>query len=131
MLSRLVDPVARTTSRRFPERAIGGHGEGLRLQHHNEFTDDESENCFAACRFGTPGAGKPGIMGYQVTEVQKCLSGFDYPGSADDLAQHAQQNGADDELVQTLRGLGKDSFDGPNAVMKALGDENALGGSTS
>lgn len=70
-------------------------------------------------------------MGYQVTEVQKCLAGFDYPGSADDLADHASRNGADDDLVQTLRNLKKDSFDGPNAVMKALGDEDALGGSTS
>ncbi|WP_245233976.1 DUF2795 domain-containing protein [Mycobacterium sp. PS03-16] len=66
-----------------------------------------------------------------MTEVQKCLAGFDYPGSADDLAEHASRNGADDELVQTLRGLKKDSFDGPSAVMKALGDEDALGGSTS
>jgi Protein of unknown function (DUF2795) len=70
-------------------------------------------------------------MGYQVTEVQKCLSGFDYPGSADDLAQHAQQHGAGDDLVQTLRGLKKDSFDGPSAVMQALGDEDALGGNNS
>lgn len=69
-------------------------------------------------------------MGFQVTEVQKCLSGFDYPGSADDLAEHAQKQGAGEELVQTLRGLKKDSFDGPNAVMAALGDQNALGGSS-
>jgi hypothetical protein len=70
-------------------------------------------------------------MGYQVTEVQKALKGFDYPGSKDDLAKHAESNGADSGLVDTLRGLKKDSFDGPNAVMSALGDENVLGGSTS
>jgi hypothetical protein len=70
-------------------------------------------------------------MGYQVTEVQKTLAGFDYPGSADDLATHAERNGADEGLVSTLRGLKKDTFDGPNAVMEALGSENALGGSTS
>ncbi|MCV7213242.1 DUF2795 domain-containing protein [Mycolicibacterium canariasense] len=69
-------------------------------------------------------------MGLQVTEVQKCLSGFDYPGSAEDLARHAEQHGAGDELVQSLKGLAKDSFDGPSAVMQALGDEGALGGST-
>lgn len=66
-------------------------------------------------------------MGYQVTEVQKSLSGFDYPGSPDDLAEHAQKNGADDSLVGTLRGLQKDSFDGPSAVMEALGAQDALG----
>jgi hypothetical protein len=70
-------------------------------------------------------------MGFQVTEVQKSLAGFDYPGSPDDLASHAEKNGADDELVQTLRGLGKDNFDGPSAVMHALGEDDALGGSTS
>ena len=70
-------------------------------------------------------------MGYQVTEVQKALKGFDYPGSKQDLASHAEKNGADSALVETLRGLDKDSFDGPNAVMSALGDENVLGGSTS
>jgi trehalose-6-phosphatase len=69
-------------------------------------------------------------MGLQVTDVQKSLSGFDYAGSAEDLAQHAEKQGADDELVQALRGLKKDSFDGPSAVMQALGDANALGGST-
>jgi hypothetical protein len=70
-------------------------------------------------------------MGYQVTEVQKALKGFDYPGSKNDLASHAESNGADSGLVEALRGLDKDSFDGPNAVMSALGDENVLGGSTS
>ena len=71
-------------------------------------------------------------MGYEVTEVQKALKGFDYPGSADDLAEHAGKNGADSGLVDTLRGLGKESFDGPNAVMKALGGdgEGVLGGSS-
>jgi hypothetical protein len=33
--------------------------------------------------------------------------------------------------VQTLRDLPKDEFDGPSAVMKALGNENVLGGSSS
>jgi trehalose-6-phosphatase len=70
-------------------------------------------------------------MGYQVTEVQKALKGFDYPGSKEDLAKHAEKNGADSDLVKTLRDLDKDSFDGPNAVMSALGDKNVLGGSSS
>jgi hypothetical protein len=68
-------------------------------------------------------------MGYQVTEVQKALSGFDYPGSAEDLAEHAKKNGADDGLVEALRNMKKDSFDGPSAVMEALGKENVLGNS--
>ncbi|OBI13488.1 hypothetical protein A5714_14735 [Mycobacterium sp. E2462] len=70
-------------------------------------------------------------MPYQVTEVQKYLSGFDYPGSPQDLAKHAEQQGADKDLVETLRGLNKGSFDGPSAVMHELGERNALGGSNS
>ena len=69
-------------------------------------------------------------MGFQVTEVQKSLKGFDYPGDPEDLAKHAEDNGADDDLVEALRGLDKDQFDGPNAVMHALGQEDELGGPT-
>ena len=54
-------------------------------------------------------------MAFQVTEVQKALKGVDYPASKDQLADHAEGNGADRELVDALRGMGKDSFDGPNA----------------
>ena len=44
-------------------------------------------------------------MGFQVTEVQKSLKGFDYHGDPEDLAKHAEDNGADDDLVEALRGL--------------------------
>ncbi len=59
-------------------------------------------------------------MALQITEVQKALKGVDYPASKDELASHAERNGADRELVEALRGMGKSSFDGPNAVMEAL-----------
>ncbi len=59
-------------------------------------------------------------MALQVTEVQKALKGVDYPASKDELASHAEGNGADRDLVEALRGMNKGSFDGPNAVMKAL-----------
>lgn len=69
-------------------------------------------------------------MGFQVTEVQKSLKEFDYPGSPEDLARHAESNGADKGLVEALRNLPKDSFDGPNAVMHSLSEADVLGGST-
>ena len=68
-------------------------------------------------------------MGFQVTEVQKALKGADYPMSRDDLVELAKSNGADDDLVSALGGMGKDSFDGPNAVMAEM--KGDLGGSTS
>jgi hypothetical protein len=59
-------------------------------------------------------------MAFQITEVQKALKGVDYPASKDQLASHAEGNGADRELVEALRSMDKNSFDGPNAVMKEL-----------
>jgi Protein of unknown function (DUF2795) len=59
-------------------------------------------------------------MAFQITEVQKALKGVNYPASKDELADHAERNGADRELVDALRGMNKASFDGPNAVMKEL-----------
>ena len=54
-------------------------------------------------------------------EVQKNLKGVSYPASKDDLVQAAERNGAGAELVDQLRSLDADRFDGPNEVMKALG----------
>jgi hypothetical protein len=48
------------------------------------------------------------------------LKGVDYPAGKQDLASHAERNGGDRELVDALRSMNKDSFDGPNAVMKEL-----------
>jgi hypothetical protein len=59
-------------------------------------------------------------MAFQITEVQKALKGVDYPASKDELASHAEGNGADRDLVEALRSMEKGSFDGPNAVMKEL-----------
>ena len=59
-------------------------------------------------------------MAFQVTDVQKALRGADYPASPQDLADTASRNGAGNDLVETLRGMKKDSFDGPSAVMQEL-----------
>jgi hypothetical protein len=59
-------------------------------------------------------------MAFQITEVQKALKGVDYPASKEELASHAEGNGADRELVNALRTMNRNSFDGPNAVMKEL-----------
>jgi hypothetical protein len=65
-------------------------------------------------------------MAFQVTEVQRVLKGADYPMDGSALAALAKKNGADDDLVGALKGLGE--ADGPNGVMKQLKGE--LGGST-
>jgi Protein of unknown function (DUF2795) len=65
-------------------------------------------------------------MAFQVTEVQRYLKGADYPMDGKALAGLAKKNGAEDDLVEALQGVGK--ADGPNEVMKQL--KGDLGGST-
>ncbi len=65
-------------------------------------------------------------MAFQVTEVQKALKGAHYPLDGGQLADLARRNGADDDLVDALRGLRE--VEGPNGVMKSL--KGDLGGST-
>ncbi|TDD33084.1 DUF2795 domain-containing protein [Actinomadura sp. KC06] len=49
-------------------------------------------------------------------EVQKCLAGMDYPASRDDLVQHAQQHGADEQMLRALRAMPDREYDGPSGV---------------
>lgn len=46
----------------------------------------------AVCPTMAPGT--PHAMAFQVTDVQKTLKGFGYPGGPDDLARHAEGNGS-------------------------------------
>jgi hypothetical protein len=55
-------------------------------------------------------------------EIQKYLKGVTYPMSKDDLIAAARNNGAPDEVIETLQKLPGDQFDGPPAVMKAYGE---------
>ncbi|MBW0097823.1 DUF2795 domain-containing protein [Pseudonocardia sp. KRD-184] len=63
-------------------------------------------------------------MSFQVTEVQKALKGADYPMDGAAMADLAESNGADKELVDALRPMRE--VDGPNGVMKEL--KGQLGG---
>lgn len=64
-------------------------------------------------------------MAWQVTDVQKALKGASYPMSGGDLADIAEGNGADDGLVEELRGISGE-VDGPDKVMHEL--KGQLGG---
>jgi hypothetical protein len=59
-------------------------------------------------------------MDFNPIDVQKALKGADYPSSGEDLAAKAQENGAPDDLVEQLRGLGGGDISGPEQVMKHL-----------
>jgi hypothetical protein len=49
-------------------------------------------------------------------QMQKFLSGVDYPASKDELVQTAERNGADDNVMSHLRNLADRTYNGPNAV---------------
>jgi hypothetical protein len=53
-------------------------------------------------------------------EVQKHLKGMEYPASRDELVQTAEGNDAPDDIVEVLRGLPEQEYDGPDDVMEAL-----------
>lgn len=53
-------------------------------------------------------------------ELQKHLGGVDYPASRDDLVKKAEENGADDEVLEALRGIPDREYDAPTAVTKAV-----------
>ena len=59
-------------------------------------------------------------MAFKVTDVQKSLAGVEYPASPDDLASHAESNGASSDLVEALRGMDGGELSGPDQVMHEL-----------
>lgn len=54
-------------------------------------------------------------------QVQKFLSGIDYPASKQDLVQKARQEGADQDVIATLEKMPGDRFNSPNDVSEAIG----------
>ena len=58
-------------------------------------------------------------MTIPVTDVQQALRGFDYPGTGEQLAEHARTGGASDDVVDALGGIDHE-VDGPTGVMEAL-----------
>ncbi|GAA4921851.1 DUF2795 domain-containing protein [Nonomuraea thailandensis] len=53
-------------------------------------------------------------------DLQKHLSGVDYPASRDDLVQAARDHDAGDDIVQALQNMPDRQYDGPNAVSEAV-----------
>ncbi|OLE24334.1 MAG: hypothetical protein AUG44_19515 [Actinobacteria bacterium 13_1_20CM_3_71_11] len=60
-------------------------------------------------------------MAVNPIQLQKYLSGIDYPANKQDLIARAQQQGADDNVVQTIKSLPRDDFNSPNDVSEAIG----------
>jgi hypothetical protein len=54
-------------------------------------------------------------------QVQKYLSGIDYPASKQEIVDRARSQGADQDVVQTLQQMPGDNFNSPNDVSAAIG----------
>ena len=54
-------------------------------------------------------------------ELQKYLSGVDYPAQRDDLVRAAEKNGADSHTLDVVRRLPDRTYDGPSGVSKEIG----------
>ncbi|MBB6472699.1 DUF2795 domain-containing protein [Sphaerisporangium rubeum] len=48
------------------------------------------------------------------------MSGVDYPVTKEQLLEHAKSHKADEKAMEALRQLPEGTFDGPNAVSKAV-----------
>lgn len=55
-------------------------------------------------------------------QLQKHLSGIDYPAGKQDLIDTAREQGADEEVLSTLERLPDRQYDGPNSVSAEVGN---------
>jgi hypothetical protein len=55
-------------------------------------------------------------------DIQKALSGMDYPASKDQIVQHAEQHGGDKEVIEALKGIADREYEGPSGVSSAVFD---------
>jgi hypothetical protein len=55
-------------------------------------------------------------------EVEKSLKGIDFPAKKEDLVKHAQQHGANQEVLETIKDLPKEEFHNAADVAKAIGE---------
>ncbi|WP_324274110.1 DUF2795 domain-containing protein [Blastococcus brunescens] len=55
-------------------------------------------------------------------DIQKALSGMDYPASKDAIVRHAEQQGGSDEVVQALQKIEDREYEGPSGVSSAVFD---------
>ncbi|UOY01336.1 DUF2795 domain-containing protein [Blastococcus sp. PRF04-17] len=53
-------------------------------------------------------------------DIQKALSGMDYPASKQDIVARAEQEGAGDEVLEALRGIEDREYEGPSGVSSAV-----------
>ncbi|MBL1263053.1 DUF2795 domain-containing protein [Candidatus Methylomicrobium oryzae] len=54
-------------------------------------------------------------------QVQECLSGMDYPADKEEIINHAKDQGADEDVMQTLQQLPEQDYRTAADVSRAIG----------
>ncbi len=55
-------------------------------------------------------------------EVERYLKGINYPAKKDELIKHAQQQGANQDVIEVLKEMRDQNFNSPVEVSKAVGE---------
>ena len=55
-------------------------------------------------------------------DIQKALSGMDYPASKQDIVSHAERQGGDKEVLDALKKIEDREYEGPSGVSSAVFD---------
>jgi hypothetical protein len=53
-------------------------------------------------------------------DIQKALAGMDYPATKEKIVKHAEQHGADADVIKALKGIEDREYDGPSGVSAAV-----------
>ncbi|MGY1813540.1 DUF2795 domain-containing protein [Blastococcus sp. SYSU D00820] len=55
-------------------------------------------------------------------DIQKALSGMDYPASKEQIVSHAESNGGGKDVLEALKGIEDREYEGPSGVSSAVFD---------
>ncbi|MGY1712057.1 DUF2795 domain-containing protein [Geodermatophilus sp. SYSU D00758] len=55
-------------------------------------------------------------------DIQKALSGMDYPAGKEQIVQHARDNGGSKDVVDALERIDDREYEGPSGVSAAVFD---------
>ncbi|RIJ11343.1 DUF2795 domain-containing protein [Clavibacter nebraskensis] len=61
-------------------------------------------------------------MAINPIELQKHLSGLDYPATKDAIVKKAEDAGAESDTLDALRGIADKEYDAPTAINSAVSD---------
>jgi hypothetical protein len=68
-----------------------------------------------------------GVGGHSPANITHHLKGIDFPARKTDLERHAKRNGADDAVLQEIRGMPDQEYGNMADVMKGYGKEHGAG----